>query len=61
MPLLNCAMWTLALSLLIGAFAYSGVSHGSVTVARGLCGLLLTVALLMFVCVVLGVGVISQS
>jgi hypothetical protein len=61
MPLLNCAMWTLALSLLIGAFAYSGSTHGSVTVARGLCGFLLTVALLMFICVVFGVGLITQS
>ncbi|MCC6169940.1 MAG: DUF1328 domain-containing protein [Caldilineaceae bacterium] len=59
MSLLWWAIIALVISLIAGALGFTGVARGSATVARVLFGIFLILAIILFIMVVLGIGVIT--
>ena len=59
MELLHWGFLSLGISLTTGALGFSGASHGAATLARGVCGFFLIIALILCVLVVLGGGNIT--
>ncbi len=57
--MLSWAVIALVVSLIAGALGFTGVAKGAATVAKVLFGLFLAVALILFVLVILGVGIVT--
>lgn len=59
MSLLWWAVIALVVALVAGALGFTGVARGAATVARILFGIFLVIALILFVMVVLGIGILT--
>lgn len=58
MDILGWAIGALIISLIAGAFGFTGVARGAASIAKILFGIFLIIALILFVLVVLGVTAI---
>lgn len=56
MDLLWFAIIALVVSLIAGAFGFTGVASGAATISKVLFGIFLLIAVVLFILVVLGVG-----
>ncbi len=59
MDLLTWAIVALVIAVIAGALGFSGVAQGAATISRILFGVFLIVALILFVMVILGIGVLA--
>jgi uncharacterized membrane protein YtjA (UPF0391 family) len=58
MELLTFAVIALVISLIAGVFGFTGIASGAATVAKVLFGIFLTIAVIIFLLVVLGVSIV---
>jgi len=59
MDLLTWAIVALVVSLIAGAFGFTGIARGAANLARILFGIFLAIAVVLFVMVILGIGILA--
>lgn len=58
MDLLTWAILALVVAVIAGALGFTGVARGAATIARLLFGVFLVIAVILFVMVILGIGIL---
>jgi len=59
MNLLWWAIVAFVISLIAGALGYSGIAAGTATIAKVLFGIFLVIAVILFILVALGIGIVA--